>query len=181
MEIYVKKIDPYMFDFASYMKLWIKLANQMKQTKKIVGRTSYKKHHWNYKQKEIHKSRNYLKYSMILLPSVLKSQIKGNEDYIQDNIKSNKTYQMKTFNMDKKLGFISVASIETLHSIIGWSRLVSNVHTKAELKKGNDDKEPSKNYVNLTQEFLTLYNTLIYKIIYKNSHLMLKINSIGIL
>jgi glutaredoxin 3 len=83
---------------------------------------------------------------MFLLPSVLKSQNVDHEDHNGDNIKFKKTYQMQILNVDKKLGFVSMASMDAMQSIVGWFNLAPNVHTRAELRKDNDDKETSKNY-----------------------------------
>jgi len=56
---------------------------------------------------------------------------------------------MQILNVDKKLGFVSIKSMEAMQSIMGWFNLAPNVHTRAELRKGNDDKGPSKNYVRI--------------------------------
>lgn len=138
-----------MFNFASRFKLWIKLIIQNKQTRMVVARTSHQEHHWNYKHKETRKSWNYWKYSMILLPSALKLQTVGYEDHFGDNIKFNKMYQMKTFNREKKLKFVNVASIQAMNSILEWLNIIANVHTRAESKNSNDDKESNKKYVRL--------------------------------
>jgi len=72
-----------MFNFANHLKLWIKLPIQIKQTKMVTERTSSKERNWDLKSK----GHKLWKYSMFLLPNVLKSQNVGSKDHIGDTIK----------------------------------------------------------------------------------------------
>jgi len=138
-----------MFNFANCLKLWIKLTIPTKQTKMVVVKTSNEEHQWNFKSKG-QKPWNYWNYLMFLLPSVLESQNIGYKDHIGENFKLvKKTYQMQTLNVDKQLGFVSMASIEAMQPIMGWFKLAPTLHTRVELRIGNDGKEPNKNYVSI--------------------------------
>ncbi|KAG0555093.1 hypothetical protein M758_12G147100 [Ceratodon purpureus] len=135
--------DSRMFNLAKSFKPWIKFAVQNKQRKMVVARPQQREYHWNYREKVFHKPWNYWKYPFLLAPNLLElpnlSQNGGDDTAI-------KMHQMRAFNRDEKLGFVGdhVAMVDTIHSIMGWLEVASEVHKRVESKKGNKDNESNE-------------------------------------